>query len=168
MGMGFQARVRQLVLSGCLCAVQEYGVVPVLYASQWFLTAFSCPFPTSFSCRVIDVMLTECCGHVMLRVGLAVIKACEPALMQLFDFEDLVTHLKVRLPCPARALYPASLNEEAVWNVGRSQAMREAPEWQNGGLLLVPVQGIRESEASAVCAGGASEVEPAEGASSAQ
>ena len=75
--------------------LQEFGVVPVLYASQWFLTAFSCPFPTAFSCRVIDVMLTENCGHVMLRVGLAVIKACTEALMELHDFEDLVTYLKV-------------------------------------------------------------------------
>ena len=75
--------------------VQEYGVVPVLYASQWFLTAFSCPFPTVFSCRVVDVMLTENCGHAMLRVGLAVIKACSSALLELHDFEDLVTHLKV-------------------------------------------------------------------------
>ena len=75
--------------------VQEYGVVPVLYASQWFLTAFSCPFPTVFSCRVVDVMLTENCGHAMLRVGLAVIKACISALLELYDFEDLVTHLKV-------------------------------------------------------------------------
>ena len=75
--------------------LQEFGVVPVLYASQWFLTAFSCPFPTAFSCRVIDVMLTENCGHVMLRVGLAVIKACTDALTELHDFEDLVTYLKV-------------------------------------------------------------------------
>lgn len=76
---------------------QEYGVVPVLYASQWFLTAFSCPFPTVFSCRVVDVIITENCGHAMLRVGMAVIRSCSPALMELRDFEDLVTHLKVRL-----------------------------------------------------------------------
>lgn len=81
--------------------VQEYGVVPVLYASQWFLTAFSCPFPTVFSCRVVDVMLTENCGHAMLRVGLAVIKACSGALLELHDFEDLVTHLKVLTAYPS-------------------------------------------------------------------
>ena len=31
--------------------MQAHGVVPVLFASQWFLTAFSCPFPVSFACR---------------------------------------------------------------------------------------------------------------------
>lgn len=35
---------------------QAYGVVPVLFASQWFLTAFSCPFPVHFACRLVDVM----------------------------------------------------------------------------------------------------------------
>lgn len=88
--------------------LQVYGVVPVLYASQWFLTAFSCPFPTVFSCRVVDVMLTENCGHAMLRVGLAVIKACSAALMELHDFEDLVTHLKVQF-CDLLKFAPALL-----------------------------------------------------------
>jgi hypothetical protein len=37
--------------------LQAAGVVPVLYASQWLLTCFSCPFPVSFSCRLIDIML---------------------------------------------------------------------------------------------------------------
>ena len=32
-------------------------MVPVLYASQWLLTCFSCPFPVGFACRLIDVML---------------------------------------------------------------------------------------------------------------
>jgi len=36
-------------------------VAPVLYASQWFLTLFSCPFPAAFSCRIIDTVLAE--GH---------------------------------------------------------------------------------------------------------
>ena len=36
-------------------------MAPVLYASQWFLTLFSCPFPAAFSCRIIDTVLAE--GH---------------------------------------------------------------------------------------------------------
>jgi hypothetical protein len=31
--------------------------LPVLYASQWFLTCFSNPFPSALACRVIDVLL---------------------------------------------------------------------------------------------------------------
>jgi hypothetical protein len=32
-------------------------VVPVLFASQWLLTCYSCPFPVGFACRLVDVML---------------------------------------------------------------------------------------------------------------
>lgn len=37
--------------------IQQYGVPSVLYASQWFMTLFSTPFPSHFSARVIDIML---------------------------------------------------------------------------------------------------------------
>ena len=37
--------------------LQAAGVVPVLFASQWLLTCFSCPFPVGFACRLVDVML---------------------------------------------------------------------------------------------------------------
>ena len=75
--------------------MQNFGAVPVLYASQWFLTIFSCPFPATFSCRVIDVMLTEHSPNIMLRAALAVLAECEDDLLQLHDFEDLITYLKV-------------------------------------------------------------------------
>ena len=74
---------------------QEYGVVPVLYASTWLLTAFACPFPPAFSGRVIDVMLTEGRTHVLLRAALAVMLSCQEDLLALLDFEALITHLKV-------------------------------------------------------------------------
>ena len=75
--------------------MQNFGAVPVLYASQWFLTVFSCPFPATFSCRVIDVMLTEHSANIMLRAALAVLAECEDDLLQRHDFEDLITYLKV-------------------------------------------------------------------------
>ena len=75
--------------------MQNFGAVPVLYASQWFLTIFSCPFPATVSCRVIDVMLTEHSPNIMLRAALAVLAECEDDLLQLHDFEDLITYLKV-------------------------------------------------------------------------
>ncbi|KAL3137366.1 regulation of vesicle fusion [Trebouxia sp. C0010 RCD-2024] len=75
--------------------LDNYGAVPVLYASQWFLTIFSCPFPATLACRVIDVMLTEHSPNIMLRVALAVLAECEDDLLQLHDFEDLITYLKV-------------------------------------------------------------------------
>ena len=75
--------------------MQEYCALPVLYASQWFLTCFSCPFPAKFACRVIDVMLQEQRPHVLLRIALAVVAECEPDILQLDDFEDIITFLKV-------------------------------------------------------------------------
>ncbi len=74
--------------------------LPVLYASQWFLTCFSCPFPAKFACRVIDVMLQEQRSHVLLRIALAIVSECEADLLEMDDFEDIITFLKV-LP-----LYP--------------------------------------------------------------
>ena len=47
-------------------------MLPVLYASTWLLTAFACPFPSTFSGRVMDVMLTERRTHFLLRTALAV------------------------------------------------------------------------------------------------
>ena len=67
----------------------------MLYASQWFLTIYSCPFPATFACRVIDVMLTEHSSNVLMRAALAVLAECEDDLLQLHDFEDLITYLKV-------------------------------------------------------------------------
>ena len=67
----------------------------MLYASQWFLTIYSCPFPATFACRVIDVMLTEHSSNILMRAALAVLAECEDDLLQLHDFEDLITYLKV-------------------------------------------------------------------------
>ena len=108
-------------------------MAPVLYASQWFLTLFSCPFPAAFSCRIIDTVLAEghseilqqarllhCSSHepgnhclrdVLVerhcdalsmspdptQVALAVCAECEVALLQLHDFEELITYLKVSI-----------------------------------------------------------------------
>ena len=83
----------------CGPCLQAYGALPVLYASQWFLTAFSCPFSAAFSARVIDVMLTENCPDIMLRTALVVLAECQQDLLQLADFEDIITFLKVRSGC---------------------------------------------------------------------
>ena len=83
----------------CLTAppgLQEYGVLPVLYASTWLLTAFACPFPFTFAGRVIDVMLLERRTHPLLRTALAVMAEVEAELLELADFEALIGHLKVR------------------------------------------------------------------------
>lgn len=75
--------------------LDAHGAAPVLFASQWFLTAFSCPFPVGFACRLIDVMLAEDSDAVLMRVALAVMAECEPELLMQDDFEELLMYLKV-------------------------------------------------------------------------
>jgi hypothetical protein len=75
--------------------LEAQGAVPVLYASQWFLSTFSCPFPVGFACRLIDVMLAENNDSVLMRVALAIMAECEAELLMQEDFEELLTYLKV-------------------------------------------------------------------------
>lgn len=77
--------------------LESHGVVSVLFAAQWFLTAFSCPFPPAFSSRVIDIMLVEDSDAIMQRAALAVMAECAADLMQLDDFEEIITFLKMQL-----------------------------------------------------------------------
>ncbi|GAB4814895.1 hypothetical protein N2152v2_001941 [Parachlorella kessleri] len=75
--------------------LEACGVVPVLFASQWFLTAFSCPFPVHFACRLVDVMAVEGDSSIMLRTALTIMAECEADLFLLDDFEAIITYLKV-------------------------------------------------------------------------
>ena len=71
-------------------------MVPVLYASQWLLTCFACPFSAPVACRVIDALLIENRPHCLLRVALALLAELEPDLLALDDFEELITFIKAR------------------------------------------------------------------------
>lgn len=82
------------IMPGLRLHLEEFGVLPVLYASTWLLTAFSCPFSAAFAGRVIDIMLLEQRTHVLLRTALAVMADCEARLLELHDFEELITYLK--------------------------------------------------------------------------
>ena len=75
---------------------QAYSAVPVLYASQWLLTCFACPFSAPVACRVIDALLIENRPHCLLRVALALLAELEPDLLALDDFEELITFIKAR------------------------------------------------------------------------
>jgi len=72
------------------------GIPAVLYASQWFLTAFSNPFPPSFACRVLDVMLTERSMSVMLCIALCILAAQEDKLLGVTSFEEVIGVIKVQ------------------------------------------------------------------------
>lgn len=81
-------------------APQAFSAVPVLYASQWLLTCFACPFSAPVACRVIDVLLIEDRPHCLLRVALALMAELEADLLTLDDFEDIITFIKARASGP--------------------------------------------------------------------
>eukprot|EP00873_Tetraselmis_striata_P025428 jgi/Tetstr1/445692/TSEL_003495.t1 len=105
--------------------LQVHGIPPMLYASQWFLTAFACPFPTTFASRVIDVMLAEHQGGMLMRVALAVMAECEAEIVELDDFEDIITHLKVE-PCHWGTERTRAVLNRAVHGVCTEQQIADA------------------------------------------
>jgi len=101
---GSAARAQPAGADACLgrpVAAQAYSALPVLYASQWLLTCFACPFSSAVACRVIDALLIENRPHCLLRVALALLAELEPELLALDDFEELITCIKA-WPCVRR------------------------------------------------------------------
>lgn len=74
----------------------DAGLPALLYAAQWLMTAYACPFPIHVAARVIDVLLQADDEALLLRLGLAVMAALQQGLLELDDFEALITHLKVK------------------------------------------------------------------------
>ncbi|KAF6259841.1 rab-GTPase-TBC domain-containing protein [Scenedesmus sp. NREL 46B-D3] len=74
----------------------DAGLPALLYAAQWLMTCYACPFPMHVAARVIDVLLQAEDEAVLLRLGLAVMAALQQGLLELDDFEALITHLKVQ------------------------------------------------------------------------
>ena len=76
--------------------LKEHCIGATLYASQWFLTCFSCPFTEFFSARVLDFILLEKSCLALTRTAFAVLAQLAEALLELDNFEDLLTHIKAR------------------------------------------------------------------------
>ena len=68
------------------------GVLSTMYASRWFITAFSCNFPFECVNRVWDWYLHEG-PRVLFRVAVAILKLNEEALVQL-PFERVIGALQ--------------------------------------------------------------------------
>lgn len=123
--------------------LEAQGAVPVLYASQWFLSTFACPFPVGFACRLIDVMLAENSDAVLMRVALAVMAECEAELLMQEDFEELLTYLKVE-PVQwsthrLRRVLNAAIHSSPLTTVDLERAIEEAEKEEN--LLIAPPRG---------------------------
>ncbi|KAK9843314.1 hypothetical protein WJX74_010233 [Apatococcus lobatus] len=134
--------------------LQEHGAAPILYASQWFLTLFSCPFPAPFAARIIDILLIEHRPQILLRVAMAVMAQCEEALLKLHDFEDLITYLKVepvRWPhATARKVINQAV-EEAVSEALLQDAQRAIDHGFQGSISRA-TSSVREAAAAAAVA----------------
>eukprot|EP00775_Hariotina_reticulata_P010660 gene10660-10819_t len=74
----------------------EAGLPALLYAAQWLMTTYSCPFPVHVAARVLDVLLQSDSDAILPRLGLAVMKELQQHLLELDDFEALITYLKVK------------------------------------------------------------------------
>lgn len=121
---GLKATLRQYewllarVAPAAAARLEELGVPPALYAAQWVLTAFACPFPAPFAARVLDALLTERRAAPLIRVALAVAAECEPDLAAARDFESAVAVLKVQPlswpPARARAVLDRGLGGRLV------------------------------------------------------
>lgn len=72
--------------------LKRQGVLPSMYASQWFLTLFAYKFPLSLVERVFDIVVAE--GYeAVLRFGFALIVKSADRILQL-EFDDLLPFLK--------------------------------------------------------------------------
>ena len=87
----------------------EYCVSPVLYASSWFLTAFSNTFPVTFCTRILDVMLLERDFDILMRVAVTVLLFAEEEILTLTDLEDIVNFIKLQ-----PALWDAERHRKAI------------------------------------------------------
>ncbi|CAD7696907.1 unnamed protein product [Ostreobium quekettii] len=82
-------------LSGLHAHLEAHGVPALMYCSQWLLTVFSCPFPPAFSARVMDIMLLEGNDDCLLRTAISVMANCCEELVDIDDFEEIISVLKV-------------------------------------------------------------------------
>lgn len=77
--------------------LEGHDVVPVLYASGWFMSAFASDFPVRFSGRVMDCLLAQRSPSLIMRICIALLNEAATDLMQLDDFETIVVYLRTEM-----------------------------------------------------------------------
>jgi Rab-GTPase-TBC domain len=154
-GLKVELKTFEILLGKFLPNIKKHleaqGAVPVLYASQWFLSTFSCPFPVGFACRLIDVMLTENSDAVLMRVALAIMAECEAELLMQEDFEELLTYLKVE-PVQwsthrLRRVLNSAIHASPLTAEDLKRAIEEAENEEN--LLIAPLPVVAAAAAGA-------------------
>ncbi|KAG1091229.1 hypothetical protein G6F42_019485 [Rhizopus arrhizus] len=71
--------------------MENEGVTPSMYASQWFITLFAYRCPIELTFRVIDLLLVEG-THILVQIALAIIIRNQEKILKL-KFESLVEFL---------------------------------------------------------------------------
>ena len=85
-------------LEPALCYhLHRRGVVPSLYATQWFLTLFAYRFPLQLVLRIYDLILSDSLSSALLKFALALMRKNAAALLALQDMGALKTFLNERL-----------------------------------------------------------------------
>lgn len=82
----------------CSILIQHFrqnGVAAVLYASQWYLTSFACPFNENFAARVLDMIIVEQSSTPLVKLAFAVLTELGEGLLELDNLEDILTAIKV-------------------------------------------------------------------------
>jgi hypothetical protein len=94
-------KMRLYQLSYLICEIlpnlgdhlSKHNVHPAQYASPWFLSLFSYNFPLSVVQRIYDVIFAEGAPETILRVALALLQKNERAILEMDEFEDIITTL---------------------------------------------------------------------------
>lgn len=71
----------------------ENSIRPAMYASQWFLTLFASSFPTPLVLRMYDLVFAQGAILTAMRVAVAVMQKLQDRLLQIHQFEQLMTFL---------------------------------------------------------------------------
>ncbi|ORX86798.1 RabGAP/TBC, partial [Basidiobolus meristosporus CBS 931.73] len=101
--IGLELRIYQLrslmstILPNLLSHLDAFNIKTGMYSTQWFLTIFGSCFPLQLVQRIYDVMFIDGVDVTLLRVALALLKRNEARILQLNQFEDIITVLSTRL-----------------------------------------------------------------------
>ncbi|MCJ1294804.1 GTPase-activating protein [Xylographa carneopallida] len=77
--------------------LHKRGIVPSVYATQWFLTLFAYRFPLQLVLRVYDLILSEGLEGAILKFGIALMQKNAESLLSMLDMSTLKVFLNERL-----------------------------------------------------------------------
>eukprot|EP00210_Caulerpa_lentillifera_P008532 g8138.t1 len=78
--------------------LESFGVLPVLFASSWFLTCFASSFPIEIAARILDVVLCYDFRSFMLRFAYTLVKSNHEHIVSMESTEDILEFLSCCLP----------------------------------------------------------------------